>query len=269
MYTLQKGCAIYDERNGKEIGRQMPVNAMLCNFPKPTADRPSLLSHGNVVTFFHEFGHVMHQICGQTQLARFSGTSVQMDFAEAPSQMLENWCWQPESLHRMSGHFSDPEGKRIPEEMLNGLIKSKNVNSGLSCKRQLFYGMLDQIMHTANGGQIDTAKLCAELQLKIWGIPPMEGTNFVAGFGHLAGGYEAQYYGYMWSEVYSADMFYTLFGERNLLNPVSGMAYRKKILSRGGARDARELLCDFLEREPNNKAFLKSKGVMVEEEDER
>jgi thimet oligopeptidase len=263
MCTLQRGCAIFND-NGEEVARQLPVNAMLCNFPKPTAEKPALLSHSDVETFFHEFGHVMHQICGQPQLAHFAGTSVERDFVEAPSQMLENWCWKAASLNRMSGHYTDST-KKIPEALLQGLIKSKNANCGLLVKRQLYFGILDQTMHTS--AKCDTAQLCQTLQPKIWGIPAMPGTNFVASFGHLAGGYEAQYYGYMWSEVYSADMFHTMFGEKNLLDPKAGMNYRQKILSWGGSRDAIDSLCDFLGRKPNNTAFLKDKGLKVDEEE--
>ena len=263
--TLQTGCRIYDD-DGNEVTKQLPVNVMLCNFPKPTEDKPSLLGHDDVVTFFHEFGHVMHQICGQPLLSRFAGTAVERDFVEAPSQMLENWCWKSKSLNLMSGHYKD-ETKKIPEETVSALAKSKNANCGLLTKRQLYFGILDQTMHTVkdkNG--IDTEKLCYELQPKIMGIEAMKDTNFVSSFGHLAGGYDAQYYGYMWSEVYSADMFYSVFcakGDDSLLDVEAGLGYRNKILAPGGSRDALDSLKDFLGREPNNIAFLKDKGLQV------
>eukprot|EP01084_Bolivina_argentea_P019228 35774_1 len=263
MCSLQSGCAIYDD-NGSRVGRQLPVNAMLCNFPKATPDKPSLLSHDDVVTFFHEFGHVMHQVCSQTVLDRFAGTSVERDFVEAPSQMLENWCWKATSLNLMSGHYENND--KIPNDLLIKLTKSKNANCGLLTKRQLYFGILDQTMHTATDA-VDTQKLAQELQPKIMGIEAQKDTNFVASFGHLAGGYDAQYYGYMWSEVYSADMFATVFcvdgDESQLLNQDNGLKYRRKILQVGSSRDAADSLKDFLGREPNNRAFLKEKGLKI------
>merc|ERR1719384_1795914 len=122
--------------------------------------------------------------------------------------------------------------KKIPAEVIQKLAKSKNANCGLLTKRQLYFGILDQTMHSVEDSNgVNTAALCQELQPKIMGIEAQKGTNFVASFGHLAGGYDAQYYGYMWSEVYSADMFYTMFGKENLLSPEAGLAYRNKILA--------------------------------------
>eukprot|EP01083_Nonionella_stella_P240940 841794_1 len=260
--TLQTGCRIYNN-TGNQIGKQLPINVMLCNFPKPTVNKPSLLGHDDVVTFFHEFGHVMHQICGQPLLSRFAGTAVERDFVEAPSQMLENWCWKSKALNLMSGHYKN-NNQKIPNDLIEKLSKSKNANCGLLTKRQLYFAILDQTMHTIkNKNGVDTQKLCYELQPKIMGIDTQKDTNFVASFGHLAGGYDAQYYGYMWSEVYSADMFYSIFcknGDESLLDVQNGMNYREKILQPGGSRDAIDSLKDFLGREPNNKAFLKDKG---------
>eukprot|EP00484_Ammonia_sp_Unknown_P000349 CAMPEP_0197022348 /NCGR_PEP_ID=MMETSP1384-20130603/3264_1 /TAXON_ID=29189 /ORGANISM="Ammonia sp." /LENGTH=798 /DNA_ID=CAMNT_0042450381 /DNA_START=101 /DNA_END=2497 /DNA_ORIENTATION=+ len=261
--TLQTGCNVYDN-HGKHSGQQLPINVLLCNFPKPSADKPSLLSHDDVVTFFHEFGHSVHQLIGQPACSRFAGTAVERDFVEAPSQMLENWCWKSTSLNLMSGHYED-SSRKIPADSVAALAKSKNANCGLLTKRQLYFGILDQTMHTVQNEQgVDTAQLCVELQPKIWGIEVQPGTNFVSSFAHLAGGYDAQYYGYMWSEVFSADMFYSVFyrdGDKSLLDPANGRAYREKILAPGGSRDAIDLLKDFLGREPNNLAFLKEKGL--------
>ena len=260
MIGIQKGCAIYNAKS-EVTGQQYPIIVMLCNFPRSTSDKPSLLTHSDVVTFFHEFGHVMHGICGQPQLCRFSGTSVERDFVEAPSQMLENWCWCEQSLNRMSGHYLNTNNK-IPKDLMNSLIKSKNANSGLTIKRQLFFGIIDQIMHTSP--KIDSIPLIKKTQKQIWGVPMTENTNFLATFAHLAGGYDSQYYGYMWSEVYSADMFHTKFGDNNLFNKKSGMEYRQKVIGCGGSRDAIDSLVDFLGRTPNNKAFLKSRGLKID-----
>eukprot|EP00488_Nonionellina_sp_1-RS-2012_P001075 TRINITY_DN1701_c0_g1_i1.p1 TRINITY_DN1701_c0_g1~~TRINITY_DN1701_c0_g1_i1.p1 ORF type:complete len:201 (+),score=78.26 TRINITY_DN1701_c0_g1_i1:217-819(+) len=176
--------------------------------------------------------------------------------------MLENWCWKSKALNLMSGHYLD--NKKIPQDLLDKLTKSKNANCGLLTKRQLYFGILDQTMHTVTDDKgVDTQKLCIELQPKIKGIQAQKDTNFVASFGHIAGGYDAQYYGYLWSEVYSADMFDAVFcakGDESLMDAKNGLEYRRKILEVGGSRDAIDSLKDFLGRLPNNNAFLKEKA---------
>merc|ERR1712051_682782 len=206
VMPLQPGCI-----NVQTGERQVNVCAMLANFSKPTEQKPSLLDHGEVETYFHEFGHVMHQLCSKTQLAKFCGTKVERDFVEAPSQMVENWCWEEEPLKKMSGHYLD--NSEIPKEIL--------------------------------------------------GVETPAGTNMPANFGHMAGGYDAQYYGYLWSEVYSFDMFEARFKKEGLLNPAVGMDYRNCILRTGGSKDASEMLKNFLGREPNDEAFLRSKGLQA------
>ena len=183
--------------------KQKSVVAMICNFSKSTADKPSLLDHTEVRTYFHEFGHVMHGICSQAETSRFFGTHVERDFVEAPSQMLENWVWEEESLALMSSHYKDKTP--LPKDMLENLVKSKNANSGASNLRQIYLATFDQRLHTATD-KVDTAQLAAATYKEFLGIETIPDTNFAATFGHLVG-YDAQYYGYMWSEVYSQDMF--------------------------------------------------------------
>ncbi|KAM3853127.1 thimet oligopeptidase isoform 2-T2 [Vipera latastei] len=209
-FGLQPGCLLPDG------SRQMAVAAMVANFTKPTQEAPSLLQHDEVETYFHEFGHVMHQLCSQADFAMFSGTHVERDFVEAPSQMLENWVWEKGPLQRMSSHYKT--GERIPSELLEKLIRSRQANTG---------------------------------------------TNMPATFGHLAGGYDAQYYGYLWSEVYSMDMFYTRFKQEGVMSSKVGLDYRNCILRPGGSLDAVEMLLRFLGRAPNQDAFLESKGLAV------
>jgi len=251
MMQLQPACL------DKEGQRQKSVVVMLCNFAKSTKDKPSLLDHREVETYFHEFGHVMHGICSQTETSRFFGTHVERDFVEAPSQMLENWVWKEESLRLLSKHYKD--GTPLPKEMLDKLVASKNANAGGFNLRQVFLATFDQRLHTLKGAP-NTAELIKDTYKEIVGIDTIPGTNFAAIFGHLVG-YDAQYYGYLWSEVYSQDMFQSRFDKEGVLNLKTGLDYRNMILQPGGSKDGMDLLKDFLGREPNNAAFLKSKGL--------
>ncbi|KAI9497607.1 hypothetical protein BDB00DRAFT_925716 [Zychaea mexicana] len=234
--------------------RVAPIAAMVANFTKPTADKPSLLKHDEVVTLFHELGHVMHHLCSRTKFARFHGTSVEGDFVEAPSQMLENWCYDTKSLKYLSAHFQT--GEPISDEIIDRIIKAKNVIAALLNLRQLFFGIFDMEIHTSEDENVDTTKVYNELREKISLVKAPEGSCGQASFGHLMGGYDAGYYGYMWSKVFSSDMFFTKF-ENDTLSPETGYSYRKCILEKGSSKDGMDLLIDFLGREPTSDAFMR------------
>lgn len=240
-------------------GYQKPATALVCNFPKPSEHQPSLLTHDNVETYFHEFGHLVHGVLTQSPLISFSGTSVARDFVEAPSQMLENWVWEKESLALFAKHYET--GEVIPNALLDKMIAAKNLNSGTKALQQIFYGTLDFTLHDGydpDAGK-NTTEILADLQNSITLYPYQEGTHQQASFGHL-NGYGAAYYGYKWSEVYAQDMF-SIFVQEGIMNSETGMRYRKIILERGGTVDPIELVREFLGREPNSEAFLKSMGL--------
>lgn len=239
-------------------GYAMPVSAIVSNFNPPSQGKPSLLSHGEVETLFHEFGHIMHQVLTRAPYASMSGTSVARDLVEAPSQMLENWVWNREILASISGHYQDPS-KKLPEEMLNQLLAAKNLNVGYSYSRQLVFALFDMALHTTQS-EAHPNTVYSEIHQRLMGFAPVEGSNFPAGFGHLMGGYDAGYYGYLWSEVYAADMF-SIFEKNGLLDEGTGMRYRRTLLEKGSTVDPFALLEEFLGRKPNSDAFFRQIGI--------
>ena len=243
-------------RRLEDGGYQNPVCAMVANFTKPTADTPSLLQHGEVETLFHEFGHVLHQNLGRTELARFSGTSVETDFVEAPSQIMQNWVWRADVLKKFARHHET--GEPIPDTLVDQLVAARRLNIAVHQLRQLKYGWLDQAIH-APGPEKDLDEISREASdLSL--LPIHEGTFDLASFGHLMGGYDAAYYSYMWAEVFGDDMF-GRFEEEGVTNPAVGMAYRREVLEKGGSVDADQMLVGFLGREPDNGAFLRKLGI--------
>lgn len=236
---------------------QKPVAAMVANFPKPNKKHPSLLSHNEVETYFHEFGHVVHGVLTQAKYGSQSGTSVQRDFVEAPSQMLENWMWDAKMLNMLSGHYKNRKHK-LPKQLLTDMIAAKYHMVAYDSMRQLIFGTFDIMLH-ADKPVRDPVLLYAQLVRDLIGLSMPKDQLFPAGFGHLEG-YDAGYYGYLWSKVYAADMF-TRFEKEGLLDERAGSDYRKYILEPGSSEDALHLITKFLGRKPNNKAFLKEIGV--------
>jgi len=241
-------------------GYQIPTASLVCNFPSPTADKPSLMPHSQVETFFHEFGHVLHQMVTTADLISQSGTSVSRDFVEAPSQIFENWVWNYDALKLFAKHYETREV--MPKALFDKMLAAKNVGSGSGALGQVFYGTLDMTLHDKYdpNGDMTTTDVLKGLTNSFFPYAPYnEGTHMQTAFGHL-NGYGASYYGYMWSKVYAQDMF-SIFEENGILDKETGIRYRDIILGSGSSKDELELVKHFLGREPNNDAFLRELGL--------
>lgn len=236
---------------------QMPFVAIVANLNKPSGDTPSLLKHSEVETLFHEFGHVLHNALTKAKYSAFSGTSVSWDFVEAPSQMLERWAWDPQVLKKISKHYKT--GEALPDDLIKRMIAAKNFGAGGMYLRQDFFAQYDMTLHTADTTP-DTTKLYFELTKKIRGLPLTKGTIPQASFGHIMGGYDAGYYGYLWSEVIAED-FFGEFKKNGIFNPETGLKFRREILEKGGTLDEEKMVENFLGRPADNKPFLKSIGL--------
>jgi thimet oligopeptidase len=239
----------------------LPVAALVCNFTKPTAQKPSLMTHDEVETFFHEFGHCLHTILSEARYWTLAGTHVERDFVEAPSQMFENWVWDADVLSTFARHYKT--NATFPPELLRGMIDARHLGSGLDAEHQFYYGLVDMAYHTVPDGVVDTTKVANDLFTQIEQFDSVPCVFFQASFGHLTG-YQAGYYGYQWSLVYACDMF-ERFGAQGMLNPAAGMEYRQKILARGGTVDGQQLVREYLGREPDPSAYLRHLGLEDEE----
>lgn len=250
-WSLQCASFAYDQR---------PVSVIMASLTKGTPGKQATLTIDEVETLFHEFGHLMHNLCSKTEFCSFAGTEgVETDFVEAPSQMLESFVYRPEVLARISKHLTT--GEVMPVKLAKQLAKAKNSNVGLSTMKQLCYALFDQRLHTRPG--VDSVKLFEDTTREIMNMETIPDTNMAASFGHLVDGYSARYYGYMFSQVFADDMFKTVFeacGD-NVINAEAGARYRKEILEVGGARDGINSLKAFLGREPNIEAFLEAKRI--------
>jgi thimet oligopeptidase len=237
-------------------GYQMPLTVLVVNFTPPEGGKPSHLTLQEVETLFHEFGHVMHSSLTTAEYASLSGTNVATDFVEAPSQMLENWVYQPEVLRLIS---QGPDGQPLPQNLMDQIAKARKFDAGVRYSRQVFLGQFDLFIHT-HGAHVEADAVARKLWQDIMAFPEDPTTHFAAGFGHMMSGYDAGYYGYLWSEVFAADMF-TRFAREGVLNPATGRDYRNAILAKGRTEDPDELLREFLGREPTEDAFLRQIGV--------
>jgi thimet oligopeptidase len=238
---------------------QRPTVALICNFPTPQPDRPSLLTHNDVETLFHEFGHALHSIFTRANYARFSGTSVPRDFVEAPSQMLENWVWDKQVLDGFAADYRDPS-KKIPQEILSQLKAAKLATIGTFYRRQMAFALTDLALHTSANVGADAVKLSNQVVADAF-LPPADGTAFVAYFGHLMG-YDAAYYGYAWADAIAADLA-TVFEQspRGYFDAEAGRRLREEIYAPGDSRDVTISIERFLGRPQSIEPFLKSIGL--------
>jgi thimet oligopeptidase len=240
---------------------QRPVMSMICNFPAPTKDHPSLLSHDDVETIFHEFGHVMHGVLTRANYARFSGTSVPQDFVEAPSQMLENWAWDKSVLDTFAADYRDPS-KKIPAEILTQLKAARLATEGTRYRRQLSFGLMDLALHSRITAT-NAADMLALSNEKLGDafLPLVPDTAFIAYFGHIIG-YGSGYYGYAWADAIAADMA-TVFEQSpgGYFDEAAGMRLRKEIYEVGDSRDVNLSIEKFLGRPRSAAPFLKRIGV--------
>ncbi|MBP6856455.1 MAG: Zn-dependent oligopeptidase [Candidatus Pacebacteria bacterium] len=236
--------------------RVVPIMSLICNFAKPTKDSPSIISHGDVVTLFHEFGHALHAISSRQPYASLGGFQVAWDFVEVPSQFFEQWVWDKEVIGMLGQHYKT--GKKIPDELVEKMLSAKNFLAGSGVVGQILFGMLDQDIHVKNIKDIVVHN--SMLRKKYSGVAPSKKSLFPASFGHLMHGYESAYYSYLWSLVYAKDIFGE-FKKKGIFNGQLGKEVRQKIFEQGALKKEMDLLRDFLEREPSNEAFLKELGI--------
>ncbi|EMY0615721.1 oligopeptidase A [Serratia marcescens] len=241
---------------------QKPVAYLTCNFNRPLGNQPALFTHNEVTTLFHEFGHGLHHMLTQIDTAGVSGINgVPWDAVELPSQFMENWCWEPEALAFISGHYQS--GEPLPKAMLDKLLAAKNYQAALFILRQLEFGLFDFRMHfeysPEKGAQI--LPTLAEVKKMVAVVPSPSWGRFPHAFSHIfAGGYAAGYYSYLWAEVLSADA-YSRFEEEGIFNAETGKSFLDNILSRGGSEEPMALFKRFRGREPQLDAMLRHYGI--------
>ena len=252
---------IYKDQKVKDGKNERPHVSNVCNFTRPTSKKPSLLTFNEVTTLFHEFGHALHGMLANSTYPSLSGASVYWDFVELPSQVLENWCYEPEALELFARHYETDEV--IPMEMIEKIKKSANFHEGMQTVRQLSFGMLDMAWHAVDPSAINSVK---ENELKAFEAtklyPDVTENCMSTSFSHIfQGGYSAGYYSYKWAEVLDADAF-AYFQEEGIFNKTVADKFKDNILSKGGTEDPMVLYKRFRGKEPNPEALLKRAGLI-------
>ena len=244
-------------RNGVEY---RPFINIVMNFTKPTADTPSLITHSELTTFLHEFGHALHGILAQGRYPSLTGTGVSRDFVELPSQIMENWAYEPEYLNTFAKHYQT--GEAIPMELIDKIVAAKNYLAGYAQVRQLHFGLLDMAWHTLD---VLPTESTIEFEQKVLApylvIPSVPGCGSSNAFSHIfSGGYSAGYYSYKWAEVLEADAF-SLFKEKGIFNTEVSNAFRKEILEKGGMEDEAVIYRNFRGHDPQPEALMEKLGL--------
>ncbi|MGZ4997147.1 MAG: oligopeptidase A [Methylobacter sp.] len=241
---------------------QTPVAYLTCNFTPPAGDTPALLTHDEVTTLFHEFGHGLHHMLTQVDHLGVSGINgVEWDAVELPSQFMENWCWEKEALALMSGHYQT--GEKLPDVLFDKMIAAKNFQAGMIMVRQLEFSLFDFRIHRdydpVKGSRI--YETLEQVREQVAVVRPPKFNRFAHSFSHIfAGGYAAGYYSYKWAEVLSSDAF-SLFEEKGIFDQETGHAFLTNILEKGGSQDAMELFIKFRGRKPTIDALLRHNGI--------
>ena len=252
-------CRVRRRAPGQE-NVQLPVAYLTCNFTPPVGDKPALLTHDEVVTLFHEFGHGLHHMLTKVDYSPVSGINgVAWDAVELPSQFMENWCWEEEGLALISGHHET--GEPLPREMLDKLLAAKNFQSAMMMVRQLEFSLFDFKLHKnyAEGKAVE--EVLSEVREQVSVVIPPAFNRFQHSFSHIfAGGYAAGYYSYKWAEVLSADAF-SRFEEEGIFNRATGESFLNEILEKGGSAEPMELFVNFRGRKPEIDALLRHSGI--------
>ncbi|MGJ3255752.1 MAG: oligopeptidase A [Alcanivorax sp.] len=262
--TGKRGGAWMDDarirRRRPDGSLQTPVAYLTCNFAPPAGGKPGLLTHDEVVTLFHEFGHGLHHMLTEQDVSGISGINgVAWDAVELPSQFLENWCWTEEGIALISGHYET--GEPLPKEKLDKMLAAKNFQGAMQMVRQLEFSLFDMRIHAEYREGLDIYQVLNEVREQVAVMQPPAFNRFPNSFGHIfAGGYAAGYYSYKWAEVLSADA-YSRFEEEGEFNEDTGRAFRSEILAKGGSREPMELFKAFRGREPSVEPLLRHCGI--------
>ena len=259
----KRGGAWMTEFRGQSIMNGVeyrPFISIVCNFTKPTADAPALITHDEFTTFLHEFGHALHGIFAQGRYGSLAGTNVSRDFVELPSQIMENWAFEPEYLNSFAKHYQT--GEPIPAELIEKIVAAKNYLAGYAQVRQLHFGYLDMAWHSLKEvPAMNTIEFEHKTLAPYSVMPSVDGTGFSTSFSHIfSGGYSAGYYSYKWAEVLEADAF-SLFKEKGIFNTEVSNSFRENILSKGSIEDADVIYRNFRGRDPQPEALMKKLGL--------